>query len=1372
MSIIFPPTALRATREFEEAVYYALQRTTDNEKFIELQHVFKEFGYYYPYWIVTGGKFLYSTFGRPPATTKEIIEKVITKTGYWEAFGGDPNLLRNIDDPDVDGWLESTATRQVLINLFDINPVYDLLGNGVRSEVQRIYKIQYSQPTPQADPLIKTDNSTLNTLICLSQTHGKIGIAKGVHFGGSLSAEDAVELVHETDITKLMRLVSVAGKPRVEYMERRTVLGSSINTHAFLPNDFLDGSAEDSGFVKAATMHHMESNGGELQPSTRQVRYFVMYVTYRELVFDPKYTKGTDKFKQAVTKALNMKLDKEKYQELQKVFGRFGYYYPSSISLGGRMVYKAFPDSPSGVSSSNDWIESIDILLKRCNLEYHFRSDNDIEIETIGGGSLFTGCQDWIDSVQTNQTRIQFGTLRPIYELLEDEQRVQVLRLYDGSHRYVDSFPEIPKGLHFDGTEAEDQVIEFTEDTTNSKMIMLRNFSDQPNIEHVKRHLKGVRDIENYLSLDIDTYRELPGSAGFVLGSEGVYKEQSIAHEHHYSKPEATYNVAYVTLHLYDGFIRLTSQFKEAINKALLVGKEDHDTYYALQDVFQRFGYYYPSSIQIGGRIALSVSSQNQEDQNSAQDKDLDIFFGELSEHSVVHETQIVEIPQLEVDNQESVELESNGDIVKTDKSLSKNLVINAIETSLAQSNHWSSLGRCAFQGGDSDVLLSNDIKGWINTVKLNQTTVQRQGLKPVYELLDEEQRHKVQQTYENVIIEDVRVRYDYVLEVISYKDKLKNDQANSRKNIHTPTDALFEQLLTQVFPDKIIAIQFCRSACDDYGFSVIEEEVTDRIICIYCSRSALSERSLEVIQDEDQSFCQWGIMLFKNDEAQWQFQKLTNKDESMHNHPVTIRETRNHRDLRDTHKKSTRRTTHKKIIIKPVAGSPVYDQETADAQYVRYGDTVHLWLPDTSSGGCFISVDEVRIKIEGLAEEERLALRKKIESSEHRSLWKVVPFSPTSDEDNSKTDDKENITANYDYVRKNDLVMFESQVSLEGNVRVYLIFRPIKCAFMALSDFKGIEYEASGCCIKHINQYACLNNQKISQPKEYKPKEKIASMLKSDGKKTPRQYLEFGSSYMYGVYGVDINNEEALKYLQLAVDQGSRIALYELGNLYWRFKEYQKAVRMFEEAAQLSTKSVYCKLGDFYRTGFSIPYKTTSFTIPQNEKIAFMYYSIGGIFGDATAALRIGEYYENGHNEDFGVNHNKALQWYEYVSSQLEIPAAKLAVGRIKHILANATKDPSERDELRREAYEAFEKAAMDDPYAKFMVSVYISNGWGGQQPDPVLGFDMLLSLVETGVNMALHGIAKYYELGVGVERDLAKASAYRELAVRMAAQ
>ncbi|KAG0185315.1 hypothetical protein DFQ28_009556 [Apophysomyces sp. BC1034] len=502
----------------------------------------------------------------------------------------------------------------------------------------------------------------------------------------------------------------------------------------------------------------------------------------------------------------------------------------------------------------------------------------------------------------------------------------------------------------------------------------------------------------------------------------------------------------------------------------------------------------------------------------------------------------------------------------------------------------------------------------------------------------------------ENVILEDIRVRYGYLLELTSYEDKLENDQENAPKIIYTT-------------------------------------------------------------------------------------------DESMHNHPVLIGETQNGHDLQDIDEESIDLATSK-LIIKRVTRSPVYDQDTTDAQYVRYGDIVRLWLLDKSSGGDFITVYEDEIITPGLAENECLALYEKMKSSELRSLWKVVPFSPTSDEDYSET------------------------VSPEGNVRLYFYSNWVGYSYATSGVSKEASYRASKYYIKHINQYAYLNNRKISQSSEYKSEKRIASILDSDSKRIVHNYFRLGTVYMYGVYGMDINNNKAFYYMKLAADQGRRFAFYALGKLYWRVEAHEKALEMFEEAALLSVNSVYRELGDIYRAGFPIPYETASFTIPQNQGISFTYYSIGGIFGDATAALKIGEYYEKGHNEDFGVDHNKALQWYEYVSNQLKIPVATSAVGRIKHILANATKDLSEKNELRREAYEAFEKAAMDNPYTKFTVAVYISNGWGGQQPDPVLGFDILLSLVKTGFDTVLHGIPKCYEQDVGVERDLAKASAYQELA------
>ncbi|KAG0187877.1 hypothetical protein DFQ28_005711 [Apophysomyces sp. BC1034] len=1366
--IILPPGALRATKELEEAVHYALQQTTDDERFIELEYAFKEFGYYYPYWIITdtigympdiveGGRFLYKTVRGLTGTPKEIIKNIFDQKEQWEAFGGDLNLL--CDDPDIDAWLESTADHQSFVIPVDINPIYDLFKNKVKSEVQRIYRTRYDQPTPQIIPLTKTDNSTAGALIRLSNTYGKLGVTKGVHFDGSLSEEDAVELVNETDITKFMRLVSAAGKPRIECMVRCATLGSNISTHSFLPNDFLEVSAGDSGFLRASIAYHME------------------------LVFDLKYTKGTDKFKQAIIKALDLKSDKEKYQELQKVFGTFGYYYPSSISLGGRMFYSAYPNDPSGVWLPEDGIKTIDILINRAYISER------VEIETTGGNSIVTGCQGWIDSIQTNQTRIQFGSLIPIYELLEDEQRIQVLRLYEKNWNLVDNFPEIPKGSHFDGMEARDPVIEFTEDKINSKMLMLRKFSGQPSVEHVELNVKGFEGVKDYLSLDIETEREFPGSVGFVSGSEGACKERSIIRAHNYSETENTYSVLY--LQIYDEFIKPTSQFQEMINKALEAGKDDNDTYHALQGIFQRFGYYYPTRVQIGiislaesvfgrlfcmlgGRIALHIPSLSQEDESQTQDKDLKNSYGQYSESDAESKTGILDITQLEEENQEYMDLENI----------------------------------CMFEGGDSVVLLSNGVKAWIDTVESNQTVIQHREFKPVYELLGEEQRHKVQHIYENVIIEDMRVRYDYVLELKSYDNIHECERKGESETVLIPTEALFEKLLARVFPDSSAAIQFCRSTCIDYGFSVTEEKATDRIIYIYCSQGALSECTLRNLQNEEKqtNFCQWGVMLFEDDGAHWQFRKLANNDECMHSHTLIIQETGSHyasQRSKQATSSITGSSVKSKVIIKLAAEHPVGDQDVADVQYVRYGDIARLQRIKEHHDEGFISTSEVlnKVSVHPLRTEELLELKNDVENSEFDLLC-------DEDEDGSGSDiekidasaekatvpslfdkphktvhslstaidcmsnDKGGVTDNYDYVRSDGIVIFESIAALQGRYRVYLRFINGKHDCIVSRRFTKLENMLCRCSIQPINQYAFQKERHIQSSDEFGKKFRLDSLMESIDQNPPHDQFILGKAYMYGILGLDIDNTQALKYLQLAADQRFPEAFYYLGKLFWRTEEYQKALNMYEESALYFEKRACCELGQLYHAGFSISHPTNSYAISQNQKVSFVYYSIGGIFGDAEAALKVGECYENGYNEDFGIDRNKALRWYEYARDKLHYPTAGLAVGRIKHALANSTKDPVERDELRRKAYSAFEKAYMVDPYAKFMIATYNLNGWGCRQPDPVRGFDILLSLVETGFNMALRGIAKCYEQGVGVERDLAKSSAYQELAVQMDTQ
>ncbi|KAG0182869.1 hypothetical protein DFQ29_001568 [Apophysomyces sp. BC1021] len=1263
--ILFSPASLQATKEFKQAICYSLRSSSDSGKYIELQYVFKEFGYYYPYWIITGGRFVYHGFVYPSNGAKEAISKVFENKFHWQAFGGDMDFLR--DNIDVKGWLESTATYQDLVMPLDINPIYDLLDKESSSEIQRIYNAQYSPLPPQIDPFPEYRGNT-DTLIRLSKIHQKIGCVKGVYFDGSLSNETAVELVNDCDINKIMKITSVANNPCIDCKVRKSALGTNISTHAYLETEFPEESVDNSGFMRGAISHHIKTNGGALQRATRGAKYFAMYVTYGELVFDRKFIKATDDLEKSVLKALNAKPGKEQFKELQEVFGRFGYYYPSVISLGGRITYEIYPnDLPESWLIENGAL-AIDRALKR--------DANGIEtrVEAIGGGSVITGCQDWVSSAKTNQTRIQFKSMKPIYELLDDNLRRQVKAVYDGVREYNDDFPELPRGLHLDGSEAENQAIELAKNNTFFKMVMLKQFSSQPTVEHSKRTTICSADIGKSSSLDIETNRDLSGTYGFRSGAEGGYNERELTRSSHSIKKETLYHVAYVTckeMHLYDEFIRATIKFKEAISNALKVGKEDEDTYYALQDVFQKFGYYYPSCTQfgklprkalaaglyyfVGGRITYKPLSENTDEQHKTQKSNMDELFETADRDNVDDGPILREIAEPTKDSQINDNLEQSGVMIATEKTISKELMTTTIANSLT-----------------------------------NQTVIQRKGLKPLYDILDEEQRSKVQQVYESIVMTDERICYDYLLEMTSCKRILNNEEQD------------------------------------------VAPEVCVSIISIYCSSSGISRTISDIPQGEleQKRACQWGVMLFENENGRWEFQKFVGPEESEHNHGLLISE----------ESKScgpplpfNLDSVMNPVIVSLLAEKLGNESDGSSPQFVKYGDIV-------------------RVRYVRRGKDKRISpYVHYINSTE--DMYLGVHGCDLLDPRPVEPDEK-----------LQDLDFQWKIVYLSG-----CISRFERSAAEVISE---ATYATVGWQIQPINQYRAVKESEAFDSEENVENRLFASIkeLATDG--DPEYQYFVGQAYLYGLRGLDIDISEAVSYLTKASKQGWREAFYELGRLWWQTHEYQKAMHIFEEATHLPVVEVCRELGDIYHSGLSHSNHNDHYNIPQNFKRAFMYYSIGGILGDSKAALTVGAYLEEGYHDDFGVDRNRALRWYEYIQEKYPGALAELAIGKLKHTMANESTDPSEAEVLRQEAYKAFEKAAGSESYARFMMAVYHLNGWGHPDNDPTLGFEILLGLVESGLDLALLGIATCYARGMGVERDPAKASAFQDLAAQMKAQ
>ncbi|KAG0188315.1 hypothetical protein DFQ28_005112 [Apophysomyces sp. BC1034] len=559
----------------------------------------------------------------------------------------------------------------------------------------------------------------------------------------------------------------------------------------------------------------------------------------------------------------------------------------------------------------------------------------------------------------------------------------------------------------------------------------------------------------------------------------------------------------------------------------------------------------------------------------------------------------------------------------------------------------------------------------WTNTIDSNPVIVQFKGLKPLYELLDKEQRCKVQEVYENMIMEDDRICYDYLTKIIT-RGSFLQEQAQ----------LISQAINVSVFRDSDSAIEFCRNACADTGFAIVEEASTDKVrLTCRLARSMdqppKGKTQGRKLKHEQEQLCQWGVLLIENDESQWQFCKFANPEESEHNHNISSSE-----------------------LDKDIS---------AHSQYTN--------------------IHEV------------------------------------SDEATRNRD-------NDDYIRKGDIVAFESQRTINGSKKVYLNSAYYRQIGVEEEGISPSTYDKLAWHIEPLNEYKYRTESSAKFRAEKKEREELMVRRQAADLGVRDALFNMGYDYVYGVEGLEANEPQAIEYLTKASNMGHGSAYYELGKIMWSIGEHEKAINMFEEASLFPMFEACRELGDIYHTGFLSSHSDSSYAVPQDYKKAFMYYSIAAIFGDSKAALAVGAYFEKGYHSDFGVNHDKALQWYELARKNGSGTLADLEFGKLKHTMANASRDPTEAEELRKEAYTSFARAAISEPYAKFMVAVYHMSGWGGQEIDTALGFEMLLGLAESGLTIALLGISKCYKDGIGVEPDLSKSRAFRELATRMEAQ
>ncbi|KAF7731634.1 hypothetical protein EC973_008803 [Apophysomyces ossiformis] len=921
------PGAIKATIEFEKAILDALQQPTDEEKFMELEKVFHMYGYYYPQWVTLGGKLIYQYhFVSEYDPLKYRVESILRKESSWQASGGNTSLLYD-DVPDIAGWLETTAHNQALVSVADVWPMYDLFNDEISAQIRQLYTKAYYQYRPRISSSLDNRLEEETALVSLTGKEMKIDCWKGIHFDGSVAPEDAIELKNDIDITKVLVPVNVMGGPEIQYHNRITELSINMSTHAFLPDGF-SSRMQLNGFDTAAIEYHIE---------TGKVREQQM------LDLDTKYIKATEALKNAVAEALTLETDMKKLHQLKKVFRRFGFYYPTCILLGGRLSMDVTSLNLAPDLSTEDTEKAIDMIL----------ASNKRKSQCIGGDSVLGGRQDWIESVQSNQARIQFASMRPLYDILHTEQRVQVQRLFNENVFHYKEIPKIPPGMHFDRIDAEYQATELVKDDISSKMVMLRHFFDQPYVEHTEQYGIDLQEAQSKATVDVDAELEFSKHMYFNLGAQAAWKERKATSSHHRDNTEQAYDVVYVIykeLFLPDYLLQPTSQFKEAISKALEVGNLDQDTYYALQDVFQRFGYYYPTRVQIGGTLILPSPLKEQSEMQTTRSYNIKERFEKFIQ--MCQTTEINEMSHVERNNHQDIRStkdESGTVIAQYNQELACHFANGVLSKSIAATETLNAAGK-----------LNAHKNGHLHSLESKVATA-RKDLRPLYHLLDKWQRRQVRQTYKNIVLADERIRYNCPLLLTAYEQPDSEESESAVADHHAVEKALYLQLLKQRFDDVNEAIEYCRSACKDAGFSISEEYIDDcshGIRCSQCEQQSLTRG------DSDQIVTGWSIELLFD--QTWYFYLPYEKNEVRHNHTLKAVNGENW---------DTTPAIQSSMILEIKHTALVTNEECKTARHVHYGDLIHLRLIYSENSAMMTLLnDELLLKVMKVGDLEKLS--------------------------------------------------------------------------------------------------------------------------------------------------------------------------------------------------------------------------------------------------------------------------------------------------------------------------------------------------------------------------------------------------------------
>ncbi|RUS23196.1 hypothetical protein BC937DRAFT_90780 [Endogone sp. FLAS-F59071] len=231
-------------------------------------------------------------------------------------------------------------------------------------------------------------------------------------------------------------------------------------TKAFVDNHMNQGAAE--ACFHQVTLEVQDNTGKvELRDSHRFVkyRYHISQKVKATIMLKKTNLTAAQEFTQAIRQALSMQNDIEKGSELRKVFQEYGYFWPISVSIGGKVIWSAeYTESANSASRKFSDEVKASLLAKMATFEgsqvgvggsvgwaTEREVSNSAESSKLtinekikGGNASSNSLATWENSVDTDASTwdiVSRANVKPIWQMLEDDLRDEVQAIVEMSFK-------------------------------------------------------------------------------------------------------------------------------------------------------------------------------------------------------------------------------------------------------------------------------------------------------------------------------------------------------------------------------------------------------------------------------------------------------------------------------------------------------------------------------------------------------------------------------------------------------------------------------------------------------------------------------------------------------------------------------------------------------------------------------------------------------------------------------------------------------------------------------------------------------------------------------------------------------------------------